>query len=158
MTTIHAYTGDQNLVDGSHNDIRRARAAALSMIPTKTGAAKAIGLVLPELEGRLQGSAIRVPTPNVSLVDLTFISGDPVVAEVVNAAIGEAADGAMKGVLAYSEAPLVSCDYVRRAESSIFDATQTRVVGNNLVHVAAWYDNEWGFSCRMLDMAKRVMR
>ena len=156
MTTIHAYTGDQNLVDGSHSDLRRARAAALSMVPTKTGAAKAIGLVLPQLQGKLQGAAIRVPTPNVSLVELNFISEQPVIADVINAAIGEAAGGAMKGVLAVNEEPLVSIDFCHRAESSIFDATQTNVVGEKLVHVAAWYDNEWGFSCRMLDMAKRV--
>jgi glyceraldehyde 3-phosphate dehydrogenase len=157
MTTIHAYTGDQNLVDGSHADMRRARAAALSMVPTKTGAAKAIGLVLPELQGKLKGAAIRVPTPNVSLVELNFISREKVIAEVVNAAIGEAAGGVMQGVLAVNEAPLVSTDFNHRSESSIFDATQTSVVDEKLVHVAAWYDNEWGFSCRMLDMAKRVL-
>lgn len=157
MTTIHAYTGDQNLVDGSHSDLRRARAASLSMVPTKTGAAKAISLVLPELEGKLQGAAIRVPTPNVSLVELNFVSKNPVIADVVNAAIGAAAGGAMKGVLAVSDEPLVSIDYCHRPESSIFDAMQTKVVGDNFVHVAAWYDNEWGFSCRMLDMAKRVL-
>ncbi len=157
MTTVHAYTGDQNLVDGSHADMRRARAAGLSMVPTKTGAAKAIGLVLPELQGKLKGAAIRVPTPNVSLVELNFISHEKVIAEVVNAAIGEAAGGVMKGVLAVNEAPLVSTDFNHRSESSIFDATQTSVVDEKLVHVAAWYDNEWGFSCRMLDMAKRVL-
>lgn len=157
MTTIHAYTGDQNLVDGSHHDLRRARAAALSMVPTKTGAAKAIGLVLPEMNGKLQGTAIRVPTPNVSLVDLTFVSKSAVVADVVNAAIGEAAGGAMKGVLAVNDEPLVSTDFCHRSESAIFDATQTRVVGDRLVHVAAWYDNEWGFSCRMLDMSMKVL-
>lgn len=157
MTTVHAYTGDQNLVDGSHADPRRARAAALSMVPTKTGAAKAIGLVLPELAGKLQGAAIRVPTPNVSLVELNFVSKQQVVADVVNAAIGEAADGRLRGVLAVNDEPLVSVDFTHRSESSIFDATQTKVVGTHFVHVAAWYDNEWGFSCRMLDMAKRVM-
>ena len=157
MTTVHAYTGDQNLVDGSHADMRRARAAGLSMVPTKTGAAKAIGLVLPELQGKLKGAAIRVPTPNVSLVELNFISREKVIAEVVNAAIGEAAGGIMKGVLAVNEAPLVSTDFNHRSESSVFDATQTSVVDEKLVHVAAWYDNEWGFSCRMLDMAKRVL-
>lgn len=156
MTTIHAYTGDQNLVDGSHSDLRRARAAALSMAPTKTGAAKAIGLVLPELEGKLQGAAIRVPVANVSLVELTFISADTVIEPVVNAAIGEAAGEALKGVLAVSDEPLVSGDFCHRPESAIFDTTQTKVTGGRLVHVAAWYDNEWGFSCRMLDMAKRV--
>jgi glyceraldehyde 3-phosphate dehydrogenase len=156
MTTVHAYTGDQNLVDGSHKDLRRARAAALSMVPTKTGAAKAIGLVLPELNGRLKGSAIRVPVPNVSLVDLTFVSQEPVVADVVNAALSEAASGPLKGILAVSDEPLVSIDFTHRRESSIADLTQTSVVGDRLVHVAAWYDNEWGFSCRMLDMARLV--
>lgn len=154
MTTIHAYTGDQNIVDGSHSDLRRARAAGLSMVPTSTGAAKAIGLVLPELNGRLQGTAIRVPVPNVSLVDLTFVSTDAVVADVVNAALSQAASGSLKGILAVSDEPLVSIDFCHRSESSIADLTQTRVVGTNLVHVAAWYDNEWGFSCRMLDMAR----
>lgn len=156
MTTIHAYTGDQNIVDGSHSDLRRARAAALSMVPTSTGAAKAIGLVIPELNGRLQGTAIRVPTPNVSLVDLTFMSSDAVGAEAVNAALTEAANGPLKGVLAVNSEPLVSVDFCHRSESSIADLTQTKVVGNKLVHVASWYDNEWGFSCRMLDMAKLV--
>lgn len=156
MTTIHAYTGDQNLVDGSHKDLRRARAAALSMVPTKTGAAKAIGLVLPELEGKLQGAAIRVPTPNVSLVELVFNSEEPVIDEVVNAAIGQAAYGSLKGILAVNDEPLVSTDFCHRPESAIFDNTQTRVVGNHLVHVSAWYDNEWGFSCRMLDLARKV--
>ena len=156
MTTIHSYTGDQNIVDGSHKDLRRARAAAMSMVPTSTGAAKAIGLVLPELSGRLQGTAIRVPTPNVSLVDLTFVSQSPVIKDVVNAALEQAASNELKGVLATTDEPLVSIDFCHRKESCIVDLTQTKVVGERLVHVAAWYDNEWGFSCRMLDMARRV--
>lgn len=156
MTTIHSYTGDQNLVDGSHADLRRARSAALSMVPSKTGAAKAIGLVLPALEGKLSGSAIRVPTANVSLVDLTVNVKEPVVADVVNAALSNAANGALKGVLAVNDAPLVSVDFCHRPESAIADLTQTKVVAGTLVHVAAWYDNEWGFSCRMLDMARVV--
>lgn len=156
MTTIHAFTGDQNLVDGSHKDMRRARAATLSMVPTKTGAAKAIGKVLPPLDGRLKGSAIRVPTPNVSMVDLTFLAQDAVVADVVNAALVEAAGGKLQGILATSDEPLVSIDFTHRSESCIADLTQTSVVNERLVHVAAWYDNEWGFSCRMLDMARLV--
>lgn len=156
MTTIHAYTGDQNLVDGSHSDLRRARAAAMSMVPSKTGAAKAIGLVLPQLAGKLNGTAIRVPTANVSLVDLTVNVKEPVIADVVNAALYTAASGALKGVLAVSDEPLVSVDFCHRPESSVADLTQTKVVGDHLVHVAAWYDNEWGFSCRMLDMARVV--
>ncbi|MAR55741.1 MAG: type I glyceraldehyde-3-phosphate dehydrogenase [Rickettsiales bacterium] len=157
MTTIHAYTGDQNLVDGSHSDPRRARAAALSMVHTKTGAAKAIGLVLPQLEGKLQGAAIRVPTPNVSMVELNYLSAVDVNAAAINDALLDASKGALKGILGINEDPLVSIDFSHRSESSIADVTQTRVVDETLVHVAAWYDNEWGFSCRMLDMAKRVM-
>ncbi len=156
MTTIHAYTGDQNLVDSSHKDLRRARAAALSMVPTGTGAAGTIGKVLPELDGILQGSAIRVPTANVSLIDLTVMLGEPVAAEIVNAALFEAANGKLKGILTTSDEPLVSVDFSHRCESAIADLTQTGVVGDHLTHVAAWYDNEWGFSCRMLDMAKLV--
>lgn len=156
MTTIHAYTGDQNIVDSSHKDLRRARAAAVSMVPTSTGAAKAIGLVLPELAGKLQGAAIRVPTPNVSLVDLTFVSKEPVVADVVNAALFDAAAEGLRGILATNDEPLVSIDFCHRPESSIADLTQTKVVGDHLVHISAWYDNEWGFSCRMLDMAKKI--
>lgn len=156
MTTIHAYTGDQNLVDGSHKDMRRARAAGLSMVPTKTGAAKAIGLVLPELEGRLHGTAIRVPTPNVSMVDLTVVTKGAVSADIVNAALSEAANGDLKGVLAVNSEPLVSIDFCHNPASSIADLTQTSVVDGTMLHVASWYDNEWGFSCRMLDMAKVV--
>lgn len=153
MTTIHAYTGDQNLHDGSHKDLRRARAAAVNMVPTSTGAAKALGLVLPELAGKLNGTAIRVPTPNVSLVDLTFIAARDTTKEEINAAIQTAAGGSLRGVLGYSTAPLVSGDFNHTTESSIFDATGTVVTGGRLVRVAAWYDNEWAFSCRMLDVA-----
>ncbi len=156
MTTIHAYTGDQNIVDGSHKDLRRARAAGLSMIPTKTGAAKAIGLVLPQLAGKLQGVAVRVPTANVSLVDLVVTTQKPVSKDAVNAAMKTASEGALKGVLAYSDAPLVSIDFNHHPASSIFDATATHVVGERMVRIAAWYDNEWGFSCRMLDVARLI--
>ena len=154
MTTIHAYTGDQNLVDGSHKDMRRARAAGLSMVPTSTGAAKALGLVLPELAGKLDGTAVRVPTPNVSMVDLTFTSVKPLSKEAIHTAIETAASGAMKNVLAVNHAPLVSIDFTHNPASSIFDATGTQVMGSHFARVAAWYDNEWGFSCRMLDMAR----
>ena len=154
MTTIHAYTGDQNLVDGSHKDLRRARAAGLSMVPTKTGAAKAIGLVLPQLAGKLSGTAIRVPTANVSMIDLTVITNKTVTKESVNEALTAAANGAMKGVLKVDARPLVSIDYSGDNASAIVDLTGTAVVGSNLLRVAAWYDNEWGFSCRMLDMVR----
>lgn len=154
MTTIHAYTGDQNLVDGSHKDLRRARAAALSMVPTKTGAAKAIGLVLPELAGKLNGVAIRVPTANVSMIDLTVVTSRAVTKEEVNAAFTAAADGALKGILKVDSRPLVSTDYTGDNASAIVDLTGTSVVGGNFLRVAAWYDNEWGFSCRMLDMVR----
>ncbi len=156
MTTIHSYTGDQNLVDGSHKDLRRARAATMSMVPTSTGAAKAIGLVLPELEGRLGGTAIRVPTPNVSLVDLTFQSAKDTSRDEINKAIAEAAQGALKGVLATCDEPLVSVDFNHHPASSIFDLTGTYVTGKRFCRVSSWYDNEWGFSCRMLDVAKLV--
>ena len=154
MTTIHAYTGDQNLVDGSHKDLRRARAAGLSMVPTKTGAAKAIGLVLPALAGKLSGTAIRVPTANVSMIDLTVITNKPVTKESVNEALTLAANGPMKRVLKVDTRPLVSIDYSGDNASAIVDLTGTAVVGSNLLRVAAWYDNEWGFSCRMLDMVR----
>ncbi|WP_264213687.1 type I glyceraldehyde-3-phosphate dehydrogenase [Leisingera thetidis] len=153
MTTIHAYTGDQPTLDRRHSDLYRARAAAMSMIPTSTGAAKALGEVLPNLKGRLDGSAIRVPTPNVSAVDLTFRAGRDVTAEQVNAAVKEAAEGPMKGVLGYEPAPLVSVDFNHSPESSIFAPDQTRVVDDRMVRVLAWYDNEWGFSVRMADVA-----
>lgn len=154
MTTIHAYTGDQNLVDGSHKDLRRARAAALSMIPTSTGAAKTIGLILPELKGKLDGVSIRVPVPNVSMIDLTFTSARDVSKDDINAALEKAAGGALKGVLGVSKEPLVSIDFTHTTLSSIADLTGTYVTGKRLVRVAAWYDNEWAFACRMLDVAK----
>ncbi|MFT4967937.1 MAG: glyceraldehyde 3-phosphate dehydrogenase [Candidatus Deianiraeaceae bacterium] len=154
MTTIHSYTGDQNLVDGSHKDPRRARAASLSMVPTSTGAAKAIGLVLPELNGKLDGSAIRVPTPNVSVVDLTFEASRSTTKEEVISIIKNASENGMKNVLKVEERPLVSIDFNHTPYSSIFDAMETKVLGGNMVRVLSWYDNEWGFSCRMLDLAK----
>ncbi len=153
MTTIHAYTGDQPTLDRRHKDLYRARAAAMSMIPTSTGAAKAVGLVLPELNGKLDGSAIRVPTPNVSAVDLTFTASRDVTIEEVNAAIEEAANGYMKGILEYSEEPLVSVDFNHNTHSSNFASAQTKVMGGNMVRILSWYDNEWGFSCRMADTA-----
>ena len=153
MTTIHAYTNDQRILDQIHSDMRRARAAALSMIPTSTGAAKAVGLVLPELKGKLDGSAIRVPTPNVSVVDLKFNSARDTTVEEVNAALKAAAEGPMKGVLDYVTEPLVSIDFNHSAFSSNFDATQTQVIDKRLVRVVSWYDNEWGFSNRMSDTA-----
>lgn len=153
MTTIHAYTGDQPTLDRPHPDLYRARAAAMSMIPTSTGAAKAVGLVLPELAGKLQGSAIRVPTPNVSCVDLTFVASRDTTEEEVNAAIKAAAEGALKGVLDYDPAPKVSIDFNHDPHSSNFAPAQTNVTGGNLVRILTWYDNEWGFSCRMSDVA-----
>ncbi|GAA6192331.1 type I glyceraldehyde-3-phosphate dehydrogenase [Phaeobacter sp. NW0010-22] len=153
MTTIHAYTGDQPTLDRRHKDLYRARAAAMSMIPTSTGAAKALGEVLPNLKGRLDGSAIRVPTPNVSAVDLTFRASKDVTVEQINDAMRAAAEGPMKGVLGYEPAPLVSTDFNHSPESSIFAPDQTRIVGDRLVRVLAWYDNEWGFSVRMADVA-----
>jgi glyceraldehyde 3-phosphate dehydrogenase len=151
MTTIHAYTNDQRLTDVFHEDIRRARSATMSMIPTKTGAAAAVGLVLPELKGKFDGFAVRIPTINVSLVDLTFTPKRATTIEEINAMMKEAANGALKGILAYTEAPLVSIDYNHDAHSSTYDATMTRIIEGNLVKVCAWYDNEWGFSNRMLD-------
>jgi glyceraldehyde 3-phosphate dehydrogenase len=153
MTTIHAYTGDQPVLDTLHKDLRRARAAALSMVPTSTGAAKAVGLVLPELAGKLDGSAIRVPTPNVSVVDLVFVSSKSTSKDEVNKAIEEAANGHLKGIMGYNTEPLVSIDFNHDRRSSIFDGSQTQVVGGNLVRIVAWYDNEWGFSNRMPDTA-----
>jgi glyceraldehyde 3-phosphate dehydrogenase len=154
MTTIHSYTNDQKLLDLPHKDLRRARAAALSMIPTSTGAAKALHLVIPELKGKLDGYAMRVPTPNVSVVDLTVLTEKPATAESVNAAMKRAAEGPMKGILEYEEEELVSVDFRGNPNSSILDAKSTRVVGNNCVKVLAWYDNEWGYSCRCVDMIK----
>jgi glyceraldehyde 3-phosphate dehydrogenase len=153
MTTIHAYTGDQVPLDTLHKDVRRARACALSMIPTSTGAARAVGLVLPELAGKLDGTAIRVPTPNVSLIDLTFAASRETTAEEINAAIKKAAEGRLKGVLAYVTDDLVSIDFNHNPASSNFDATQTQVIDGTFVRVLSWYDNEWGFSNRMPDTA-----
>ena len=158
MTTIHAYTGDQPTLDRRHKDLYRARAAAMSMIPTSTGAAKALGEVLPELAGKLDGSAIRVPTPNVSAVDLTFTASKDVTVADINEIVRAAAEGPMQGVLGYAEAPLVSTDFNHTEESSIFAPAQTKVVGGRLVRVLAWYDNEWGFSCRMADVAAMMGR
>jgi glyceraldehyde 3-phosphate dehydrogenase len=153
MVTIHAYTGDQNTVDTLHKDPRRARAAAMSTIPTSTGAAKAVGLVLPELKGKLDGTAIRVPVPNVSLVSLDVNLAAPATVADINAAMKAASEGALKGVLEYNTEPLVSVDFNHTAASSTFDATQTAVVDGQLARVMAWYDNEWGFSSRMSDTA-----
>ena len=154
MVTIHAYTGDQNTVDTLHKDLHRARAAAVSAIPTSTGAAKAVGLVMPELKGKLDGTAIRIPTPNVSLVSLDFVPrAEGVTKEAVNAAMKAAAEGELKGILAYNTEPLVSIDFNHDPHSSTFDATQTQVVDGGLVRVLSWYDNEWGFSNRMSDTA-----
>ncbi len=158
MTTIHAYTGDQRLIDAAHKDPRRARAGALSMIPTSTGAAKAIGLVLPGLAGRLDGNAVRVPTANVSMVDLTFDAGRDTSVEEINALVRDGADGALKGVLTVNDLPLVSCDFNHCAASSTFDATQTQVVDGRFVRIVSWYDNEWGFSNRMLDTATAMAK
>ncbi|MEC3769625.1 type I glyceraldehyde-3-phosphate dehydrogenase [Cupriavidus sp. SS-3] len=152
MTTVHAYTNDQVLTDVYHEDLRRARSATMSMIPTKTGAAAAVGLVLPELDGRLDGFAVRVPTINVSLVDLSFVAARPTTVEEVNGILQAAAQGELKGILDYNAAPLVSVDFNHNPASSTFDATLTKVNGT-LVKVSAWYDNEWGFSNRMLDTA-----
>jgi glyceraldehyde 3-phosphate dehydrogenase len=156
MTTVHAYTNDQVLTDVYHEDLRRARAAAHNMIPTKTGAAAAVGLVLPELDGKLDGYAIRVPTINVSIVDLSFIAARDTTVDEVNAIMKAAAEGELKGVLAYNTAPLVSSDFNHDAHSSTFDATLTKVSGR-LVKVSSWYDNEWGFSNRMLDTTVALM-
>ncbi len=154
MTTIHSYTNDQNVLDFPHKDLRRARAAALNMIPTSTGAAKAIALVMPELKGKLDGYAMRVPTPNVSVVDLVVILGRDATAEEINAALRAASEGELKGILAYTEDPVVSTDMMRNSNSSIVDASLTKVIGGNLAKVVSWYDNEWGYSCRVVDLAK----
>jgi glyceraldehyde 3-phosphate dehydrogenase len=153
MTTIHSYTGDQPTLDTMHKDLYRARAAALSMIPTSTGAAKAVGLVLPELKGRLDGFAMRVPTPNVSVVDLKFIAKRATTVDEINAAIRAAADGPLKGILGYTEFKNVSSDFNHDSRSSVFHMDQTRVMDGTFVHVLSWYDNEWGFSNRMSDTA-----
>ncbi len=158
MTTIHSYTGDQPTLDTMHKDLYRARAAALNMIPTTTGAAKAVGLVLPELAGRLDGTAIRVPTPNVSLVDFKFVAAKPTTREKVNGAIVKAAAGPLKGVLATNDQPLVSGDFNHNPASSTFDLSQTQVIDGTFVRVLSWYDNEWGFSNRMADVAAAMGR
>ncbi len=155
MTTIHAYTSDQRLLDQSHKDLRRARAAGVSMIPTKTGAAKAVGIVLPNLAGKVDGFAVRVPTTNVSVVDLTFNTKHDTSVEEINNLIKAAseAENSLGDVIGYNTEPLVSVDFLHRPESTIFDSTQTRVMDGNLVKIMTWYDNEWGFSCRMIDTA-----
>src|SRR5436305_1257519 len=152
MTTIHSYTNDQHVLDFPHKDLRRARAAALNMIPTTTGAANAIGLVIPELKGKLDGYAMRVPTPNVSGVDFVAVLKKETTTEAVNSALKQAADGPLKGILAYTEDPVVSTDMLRNPNSSIVDAGLTKVIGGNLVKVVAWYDNEWGYSSRVVDL------
>ncbi len=156
MTTIHSYTNDQQLLDLPHKDLRRARAAALSMIPTSTGAAKAVALVLPELKGKFDGISVRVPTPNVSLVDVVMELEKETTTEEVNAALKAAADGELKGILAFETAPLVSTDFRKNPNSSIVDADYTKVIGGNLVKVLSWYDNEWGYSCRVRDLIKFI--
>jgi glyceraldehyde 3-phosphate dehydrogenase len=158
MTTIHSYTNDQRILDQPHKDLRRARAAAVSQIPTTTGAAKAVGLVLPELKGKVDGIAIRVPTPNVSLVDLVAVVGKRTTAEEVNAAFKNASEGALKGILGYTEEPLVSVDFMHDPRSGIVDALSTKVMDGNLVKVLAWYDNEWAYSLRLVDLAKYISR
>jgi glyceraldehyde 3-phosphate dehydrogenase len=158
MTTIHSYTNDQKILDLPHKDLRRARAAGMSMIPTTTGAAKAVSLVIPELKGRLDGMAIRVPTPNVSLVDLTAELSKSATAEEINAAMRKASEGPMKGILQYVDEPLVSIDFNHDPVSSSFDALSTKVIGGKMAKVLAWYDNEWGYSCRLVDLAKYVSK
>jgi len=152
MTTIHSYTNDQNVLDFPHKDLRRARAAALNMIPTTTGAAKAIGLVMPELKGRLDGYAMRVPTPNVSVVDLVALLKTSTTAEAINNALKAAANGKLKGILAYTDDPVVSTDLMKNSNSSIVDGQLTKVIDGTLAKVVAWYDNEWGYSCRIIDL------
>ncbi|MEO6391728.1 MAG: type I glyceraldehyde-3-phosphate dehydrogenase [Pyrinomonadaceae bacterium] len=156
MTTIHSYTNDQQLLDLPHKDLRRARAAALSMIPTSTGAAKAVSLVLPELKGKFDGISVRVPTPNVSLVDVVIVLERDASSEEVNAALQAAAEGPMKGILAFETAPLVSVDFRKNPNSSIVDADYTKSIGGNLIKVLSWYDNEWGYSCRVRDLIKFI--
>ncbi|MFQ5722370.1 MAG: type I glyceraldehyde-3-phosphate dehydrogenase [Candidatus Aminicenantales bacterium] len=156
MTTIHAYTNDQRILDLPHKDLRRARAAAVSQIPTTTGAAKAVGIVIPELQGKIDGIAIRVPTPNVSLVDLVALVKKEVTAEEVNERFKTMAQGKLKGILDYTEVPLVSVDYLANPHSAVVDGLFTRVTADNLVKVLAWYDNEWGYSCRLRDLIKYI--
>ena len=158
MTTIHAYTGDQRLLDAPHSDPRRARAAAINLIPTSTGAAKAIGLVVPELAGKLNGFAVRAPVPTGSVVDLVFRASRDTSLEEINAAVADRADsGPLEGILQYTEDPIVSTDVVRSAYSSVFDSKLTMVVDGRLVKVISWYDNEWGYSNRVVDLAERVL-
>jgi glyceraldehyde 3-phosphate dehydrogenase len=156
MTTVHAYTTDQVLLDGPHSDLRRARAAGLSIIPTSTGAAKAISLVLPELAGKFHGMSLRVPVSDVSLVDLTVTLGRAAGVDDVNGALRDAADGSLNGILAYSEEPLVSVDFLHDSHSSIVDAPSTMAIGDRMVKVLSWYDNEWGYSCRVVDLAEHI--
>jgi glyceraldehyde 3-phosphate dehydrogenase len=158
MTTIHSYTNDQHVLDFPHKDLRRARAAAINMIPTTTGAAKAMGLVMPELKGKLDGYAMRVPTPNVSVVDLVVLTSKNTTTEEVNQALEQAANGPMKGILAYTEDDVVSTDMMHNPNSSIVDAGMTKVLGGNLVKVIAWYDNEWGYSMRIVDLIDFLLK
>jgi glyceraldehyde 3-phosphate dehydrogenase len=156
MTTIHSYTNDQQLLDLPHQDLRRARAAALNMIPTSTGAAKAVALVLPELKGKFDGISVRVPTPNVSLVDVVIDVDKETSSEEVNRALKDAANGELKGILAFSEEPLVSSDFKQNSNSSIVDAEYTKVIGGHMIKILSWYDNEWGYSCRVRDLVKYI--
>jgi len=156
MTTIHSYTNDQQLLDLPHKDLRRARAAALNMIPTSTGAAKAVALVLPELKGKFDGISVRVPTPNVSLVDVVIEVDKQTTTEEVNKALKDAANEELEGILAFSEEPLVSSDFKQNSNSSIVDAEYTKVIGGNLIKILSWYDNEWGYSCRVRDLVKYI--
>jgi glyceraldehyde 3-phosphate dehydrogenase len=158
MTTIHSYTADQRLMDSPHQDLRRARAAALSIIPTKTGATKAVSLVIPELKGKLNGMAFRVPTPNVSVVDLAVLLKRKVSVEEINQAFKEASQGYLKGILDYTEEPLVSKDFNGNSNSSIVDGLSTMVIADNLAKIIAWYDNEWGYSCRIIDLLKYIWK
>ena len=156
MTTVHSFTSDQRILDGLHNDLRRARTASSSMIPTTTGAAKAVGLVLPELKGKLDGTAIRIPTANVSMIDFTFNTKKSISAESVNAKIKEACSNSFKDIIQYNDLPLVSIDFNHNPASSIFDSTQTQTTGKNFGRILSWYDNEWGFSNRMIDVCKSL--
>jgi len=158
MTTIHAYTNDQKILDAPHKDLRRARAAGISQIPTTTGAAKAVGIVIPELKGKIDGISIRVPTPDVSIVDFVAVMKKPVTDKEVNAAFQAAAAGPLKGILQYTDEPLVSCDFLHNPHSAIVDGLSTKVIGETLLKVMAWYDNEWGYSCRLVDLVHYIAR
>jgi glyceraldehyde 3-phosphate dehydrogenase len=158
MTTIHSYTNDQKILDAPHRDLRRARAAAVAQIPTTTGAAKAVGIVLPELKGKIDGISIRVPTPDVSLVDFVALVKKPITAEAVNEAFKAAAAGPLKGILEYTDEPLVSVDFLHNPHSAIVDGLSTKVIEGNMLKVLAWYDNEWGYSCRLIDLVKYIAR